>query len=90
MEVMVSSSVWEKKKDGTNRPSAAATPSRLFSSPLRLNVLVASSDLSSSFPFGAGTELLVGAPVEVSSRETPRVNAASRSSRSNIHLEEQC
>lgn len=70
------------------RPSAAATPSRLFSRPLRLSV---EPSLSSSFLALEDDELLEdvllrGAPVELSSREMPRVNAASRSSRSKIHL----
>ena len=69
----------------THRPSAAATPSRLFNNPLRLNVDALSS-LFSFFSLEVGTEVLVGAPVDASSREIPRVNAASRSSKSKIHL----
>ncbi len=72
------------------RPSAAATPSRLLSSPLRLRVDPSLSSLD--FTLLLDDEELdvdeepVGAPVDVSSREIPRVNAASRSSRRSIHL----
>lgn len=71
----------------THRPSAAATPSRLFSRPLRLNV-EASSSFESSFAFSdfVAAVALLGAPVDDSSREMPRVNVASKSSRSRIHL----
>lgn len=74
----------------TYRPSAAATPSRELRSPLRLKV---DPSLLSSLFFALDVvdvdeedELPVGAPVDFSSREMPRVNAASKSSRSRIHL----
>lgn len=77
--------MWE----ATYRPSAAATPSRLLRRPLRLSVEPSLSSLF--FPEEEEDEELldelpVGAPVDFSSRDTPRVNAASKSSRSNIHL----
>lgn len=71
--------------DRTYLPSAAATPSRLLRRPLRLSV-EAESSFDSSFSFAVGAVALVGAPVEDSSREMPRVNAASKSSSSKIHL----
>ena len=74
----------------THRPSAAATPSRELRRPLRLNV---DPSLFSSLFFALDVldeveeeEVPVGAPVDFSSREMPRVNAASKSSRSRIHL----
>ena len=69
----------------THRPSAAATPSRLFSRPLKLSVEPSVSSLFFAEDVVVD-ELDVGTPVDDSSREIPRVNAASRSSRSNIHL----
>ena len=76
----------------THRPSAAATPSRELRRPLRLNV---DPSLFSSLFFALDVldeveeeELPVGAPVDFSSREMPRVNAASKSSRSRIHRTE--
>ena len=72
-------------REGTHRPSAAATPSRLFSRPLRLRV--DSPSLSESFllPEIEATGV-TGVPVDLSSRDTPRVKAASKSSRSRMHL----
>lgn len=71
----------DTKFGDTYRPSAAATPSKLLSKPLRLSV-----EPSFSSFWVVSLSLTVGAPVDFSSRLTPRVNAASRSSRSKMHL----
>lgn len=68
-------------------PSAAATPSKAFKRPLKLSVEPSELSESLSFLEEEEDELDVGAPVDFSSRDTPRVNAASRSSRSRMHLE---
>lgn len=71
-------------------PSAAATPSRAFRRPLRLNVEPSEPSESLSLSFFEEEDVDVGAPVDFSSRETPRVNAASKSSRRRMHLRQEC
>jgi hypothetical protein len=68
-----------KKQTETHQPSAAVIPSRLFNSPLRLKVVPSSILLVASL--GA-----IGVSVNVESQLMPQVNAASKSSNSNIHL----
>jgi hypothetical protein len=62
------------------RPSAAATPSMELRRPLSVKVDPSSSVFSSFFASPGG------APVELPSRDTERVKAASRSSRRKMHL----
>jgi hypothetical protein len=79
------------RKTITHRPSAAATPSKLFSNPLRESV--DPSLLSLLLLFDDELLLLlddVGTPVDELSRETERVKAASKSSRRRIHLDGTC
>lgn len=69
----------------TYRPSAAATPSKLFSKPLRLRV--EPSLFSVAVAEVAAVDVVdVGAPVDAESRLTDRVKAASKSSRRRMHL----
>lgn len=69
----------------TYRPSAAATPSKELRRPLKLSVEPLSSVSSLLFVVEVDEER-VGTPVDFSSREIPRVKAASKSSKSKIHL----
>lgn len=77
------------------RPSAAATPSRAFSRPLRLRVLVSEmwslerrcrllDECSRELSFSEESDPS-GLPVDESSREVLRVKAASRSSSKTMH-----
>jgi len=70
------------------RPSLAATPSKLFKSPLRDREF---PSLSAGVAAGVVVEVVEvadnGRPVDFSSRDTDRVKAASRSSRRTIQRE---
>lgn len=74
-------------ENATHRPSVAATPSKLFRRPLKVRV---DSPLLLFSKFGEVGSVEgdgpIGAPVDLSSREIPRVKAASKSSRSKILL----
>ena len=81
---------WEggwTRRDLTDLPSAAATPSRLLKRPLKLKVepsLFASVVVVVVEGFVDAVD--AGAPVEVESRVKERVKAASKSSKRRIHL----
>ena len=81
--ILISEIKWYSRSNCPYRPSAAATPSRLFKSPLKLKV---EPSVVSAAAAVASLVAAVGAPVEVASRVTERVNAASKSSRRSIHL----
>ena len=76
----------KKTEQTTHRPSAAATPSSELRRPLRLRVDPLSSLSSLLLAVDVDEEARVGAPVDFSSREIPLVKAASKSSKSKIHL----
>ena len=77
-----------ERKDRTDLPSAAATPSRLFKRPLKLNVEPSFASAVVVVVEGLVVDVVaVGVPVELESRVRERVKAASKSSKRRMHLQ---